>query len=162
MASSSVDEVQQMNVNERQSQPIESSRSTKQSRKGKVTSEVWVVYYEILYCRVIPNVFTYNVLIHCLCKGGSLKSALDLLSIVEFDTVSYNTLIWGFCKEGLVKQVVGVLSKMIKKGVEIDSFTLNVLIKGFCRVGLLGNAELMMDQFVKVGIDRDIVKVNCV
>ncbi|KAF6158471.1 hypothetical protein GIB67_022068 [Kingdonia uniflora] len=92
----------------------------------------------------------------------SLKSALDLLRTVEFDTVSYNTLIWGFCKEGLVKQVVGVLSKMIKKDVVIDSFTLNVLIKGFCRVGLLGNAELMMDKFVKVGIDRDIVKVNCV
>ncbi|KAF6159263.1 hypothetical protein GIB67_032034 [Kingdonia uniflora] len=49
MASSSVDEVQQMNVNdvndvlesERQSQPAESLQSTKRSRKGKVTSEVW-------------------------------------------------------------------------------------------------------------------------
>ncbi|KAF6169246.1 hypothetical protein GIB67_013676 [Kingdonia uniflora] len=46
MASSFVDEVQQMNVNdvdvtERQSQPVESSQLTKRSRKGKVTSEVW-------------------------------------------------------------------------------------------------------------------------
>ena len=102
--------------------------------------QLWTAYSETLLCKRIPNLFTYNVLIHAFCKMGRLEMGLDLLRTSEIDTISYNTLIWGSCNEGMVELAVGFLSKMVKKGISIDSIIWNTLIHGFFQKGLLENA----------------------
>ena len=65
------------------------------------TALVWNLFTQM----TIANSFTFNIVLHALCKEGKLEKALDLATEMEAkgcgpNVVSYNTLIWGFFTHG--------------------------------------------------------------
>ncbi|XLT59889.1 hypothetical protein HN873_052493, partial [Arachis hypogaea] len=51
-------------------------------------------------------IYTYNILIHGLCKSGRLKNAKEIFQDLSIKGCSpnvrtYNIMIHGFCKEGV-------------------------------------------------------------
>uniref|UniRef100_A0A803Q2N3 Pentatricopeptide repeat-containing protein n=1 Tax=Cannabis sativa TaxID=3483 RepID=A0A803Q2N3_CANSA len=125
-----------------------------------LVSQVRLLYYDMLSCGIVPNVFTHNIMVHSLCKVGELVPALDFLRQVEIDTVTYNTVIWGFCKKGLAFQGLGLLSEMVKRGIPIDSYTCNTLVKGFCQIGFVDHGSRVFEDLMKGGIHGDVVGLN--
>jgi pentatricopeptide repeat protein len=82
-----------------------------------LVSQVKVMYSDMVFCGVVPDVFSVNVLVHSLCKVGDLDLALGYLRNNDvIDSVTYNTVIWGYCQKGLADQGFGLLSEMVKRG----------------------------------------------
>ncbi|KAH1129510.1 hypothetical protein J1N35_000888 [Gossypium stocksii] len=64
-------------------------------------------YREMRCCRLSPNVYTFNIVIHAFCKSGKLEKAMEVLREMEImgfspTVTSYNTLIAGYCNKGLM------------------------------------------------------------
>jgi len=80
------------------------------------TALVWNLFTHM----IVANIFTFNIVLHALCKEGKLEKALDLVTEMEVkgcgpNVVSYNTLIWGFCTHGHVEFGMKLIEQMLDK-----------------------------------------------
>jgi len=72
-----------------------------------------------------------------LCKIGETKVAIQLLRIIEAqsiepDVVMYNTIIHSLIKHKLPSQACDMYSEMVVKGISPDIISYNTLIYGYC------------------------------
>ena len=80
-----------------------------------------------------PNIVTYNIMVHGLCKEGKLEEANDLLSIMEeegcaLDLITYNTVMRGFLLNNETAKVVELLHTMVEINIMPDASTTPIVI----------------------------------
>jgi pentatricopeptide repeat protein len=84
---------------------------------------------------ITPNSWTFNIVIHSLCKLGKTHHALCLLGSKEFvpDVVTYNTLIRHLSFIGKTNETYLLFHEMTKKGIAPNDITYRLLVHCLCR-----------------------------
>nr|GMC75766.1 putative pentatricopeptide repeat-containing protein At1g74580 [Ipomoea batatas] len=120
------------------------------------------LFEEMLGIGIIPNVTTFNKLIHtlCLCRNGKLDEAVKMLDGAERgdftpDVVTYNTIICGLCKSLKVVEAESFLFKMVNSGFKPDAFAYNTIIDGYCKLGMIQNADKVLNDAAYKGFVPD-------
>ncbi|GKV15123.1 hypothetical protein SLEP1_g25925 [Rubroshorea leprosula] len=101
--------------------------------------EAWDFLWNIMSkvgCK--SDIFTYNVLIHGLCKGGYLGSTLELVNeMIDMgynpNVFTYTILINGYCKEGQLEEDGSILNEMSYKGISLNTVGYNSLTSTLCK-----------------------------
>ncbi|KAL0318231.1 UNVERIFIED_CONTAM: hypothetical protein Scaly_2852700 [Sesamum calycinum] len=88
--------------------------------------------------QVIPNLVTYNTLLHGLCMNKQIAEAFSFLHIMEEkgvnrDITTYNILIHGLCKDGKVEIARDVFNSLPCKGLQPDVQLYNIIIGSLCQ-----------------------------
>ncbi|KAE8659406.1 Pentatricopeptide repeat-containing protein [Hibiscus syriacus] len=122
-------------------------------------------YREMRRCRLSPNVYTFNIIIHAFCKSGKLEKAMEVFREMEnmgsIPTIaSYNTLIAGYCNKGLISSAVKLKNSMSKHGVYPNVVTFNTLINGFCKEGKLHEANKVLNEMKALNVAPTTVTYN--
>ncbi|KAI7733084.1 hypothetical protein M8C21_033489, partial [Ambrosia artemisiifolia] len=94
---------------------------------------------------LMPDVVTFNTIIHGLCKNSKVMEAEQWLKNMinqglEPDDFTYNTIIDGFCKLGMMENACKILNDAVFKGFKPDKFTYCSLIYGSCEDGDIDRA----------------------
>ncbi|KAJ4797555.1 hypothetical protein LUZ62_048801 [Rhynchospora pubera] len=126
----------------------------------------------------IPNVISFDILLHWLCQKGKIEEANNLWAKMlscnlKPSVVSYNTLIYGLCIpcnefiyntlinglsiSGCMSEVNEMLSEATKDGFVPSCMTYNSIINGFVKAGNMACAAATYQEMCKRGIDPDIV-----
>ena len=127
-----------------------------------------VMYNCMLSIGCAPDVFTFNMLIHGLCKKGSLTSACRLVNEMairgcEPNVVTYTTLIDGFCKAGQLEEASDVLNEMSAKGLSLNTVGYNCLICALCNCARMKRLMKLWKCLVKcLGKDVNLIFLHLI
>ena len=83
--------------------------------------QIFFFFCMMLKYGLLPDAYSYNILINGLCIAGSMEEALEFTSGmekhgVETDIVTYNILTKGFHLLGLMDGAWKVIQRMLNKG----------------------------------------------
>ncbi|RAL50444.1 hypothetical protein DM860_016911 [Cuscuta australis] len=87
----------------------------------------------------VPDRFTYNILIHGVCKAGLMEEAIRLVKQMEEgsryspNVFTYTSLVDGFCNAGRVKDAFQMIETMKGRNVIPNEATLRALVGGVFR-----------------------------
>ncbi|KAF9671169.1 hypothetical protein SADUNF_Sadunf12G0019500 [Salix dunnii] len=107
---------------------------------------------------VLPNVFSFNILIKALCKKNDVESALKVFDEMPTmgmipNLVTYTTILGGFVSRGDLVNAEKVFSEVLDKGWLPDATTYTVLMVGYCKQGRLSDAIKVMDNMEYNGME---------
>ncbi|WRX08244.1 Pentatricopeptide repeat - like 10 [Theobroma cacao] len=122
-------------------------------------------YREMQRCRISPNIYTFNMVIHAFCKSGKLEKAVEVLREMESvgfspTIASYNTLIRGHADKGLMSLAMKLRNSMGKDGVLPNVVTYNTLINGFCKDDKLHEANKVFIEMKALKVAPTVVTYN--
>lgn len=123
--------------------------------------ECWDLYYQMKRLKVLPNTYTYNMLICALCKGQDVIKANKFLEEIENeygfspDIVTYNTILNGYCKRRRLNAAFHLFDVMPLRGIEPNLVSYTTMIGGLCRDERLRDARKLFDKMCNQGIDPD-------
>ena len=88
----------------------------------------------------VPDIFTYNILIHGFCKAGNINGAFKLFKELQLkglspDNVTYGTLINGFQMAGREEDAFRIFHQMEKNGCKPSVAVYRSLMTWSCRRG---------------------------
>ncbi|WVZ68559.1 hypothetical protein U9M48_017487 [Paspalum notatum var. saurae] len=114
---------------------------------------------------VVPNVFSYNILISALCQKPDLSAALGVVPLMEKcgitpDDVSFNTLLNGFYNHGRLDDAEKVWEMMKERNVEPDAKCYNAKLRGLVSEGRIEDAIALVERMQKDGPKPDTVSYN--
>ncbi|KAF4355104.1 hypothetical protein G4B88_004316 [Cannabis sativa] len=103
-----------------------------------------------------PDRFTYNILIHGVCKIGVVDEALRLVKQMESvgfhpNVFTYTMLVDGFCNSNRVDEAFQVLETMKKRNVSPNEATIRSFVHGVFRSLVPGKAFELLFGYVKNG-----------
>ncbi|KAG6520104.1 hypothetical protein ZIOFF_017136 [Zingiber officinale] len=128
--------------------------------------QCWNLYGEMRTTGVLPNTYTFNILILSLCRGsdGSARAVefLDEMESEGFDpdVVTYNTLMDGYCRKGMLSDAFYLYRVMQPRGVEPDLISYTILTNGLCGEGDVFKARQLFDEMLHRGICPDTYSYN--
>ncbi|KAL2454955.1 putative Pentatricopeptide repeat-containing protein [Abeliophyllum distichum] len=133
----------------------------KSGREGKGNKYLLRVLQEGL----VVNVFSYNMVIDCLCKVKMMDRASETFrKMCERENlpnlVTFNTLIAGHCKVGNVVKARELLLKLIGHGFKPDIFTFNSIIDGLCQVNQIIDAFDCFSEMIEWGVTPNTITYN--
>ncbi|CAI9765832.1 unnamed protein product [Fraxinus pennsylvanica] len=113
----------------------------------------------------VLNVFSYNMVIDCLCKAKMMNRASETFTrMCQRDIlpnlVTYNTLIAGHFKVGNVVKARELLLMLIRDDFKPDIFTFNSIINGLCQVNQIIDAFDCFSEMVEWGITPNAITYN--
>ncbi|OAY67848.1 Pentatricopeptide repeat-containing protein, mitochondrial [Ananas comosus] len=112
--------------------------------------EVRLVYEEMLGKSVVPNNFTYCIVMDSFCRRGKFLEATSfLLGSFAEDGFSLDLVArlnsW-FVKYGKLREILNLLDEMSRRGFAADGFILTSLITAFCREGYCGSLDFYKED----------------
>ncbi|KAJ6838196.1 pentatricopeptide repeat-containing protein-like, mitochondrial [Iris pallida] len=107
--------------------------------------------------RILPNVFTCNILLKAMLKLGDLSGALEVLDdMPEWgmapNVVTYTTFVAFYCARGDMGSAREMADEIRSRGCVPDVTTYTVLVDGYCRAGRMGDAVKVMDDMEADGV----------
>ncbi|EXB44909.1 hypothetical protein L484_026494 [Morus notabilis] len=67
-------------------------------------------------CGLLPDSYSYNIIIHGLCVAGSMEEALEFTGDLMCDTILYEIMFDGYVKIGKISEAVQIYRQMIERG----------------------------------------------
>ncbi|KAH6807798.1 Pentatricopeptide repeat superfamily protein [Perilla frutescens var. frutescens] len=133
--------------------------------EGDYSAEAHGLFDEMLRLGLVPNVTTFNKLMHTLCKKGDIRESEMLLDKVLKRGVlpnlfTFNIFIQGLCKKGLPDGAARMLENVTAEGLSPDVVTYNTLICGLCKSSKVVEAENYMNKMVNSGLKPDAFTYN--
>ncbi|MED6202963.1 hypothetical protein PIB30_110822 [Stylosanthes scabra] len=113
---------------------------------------------------VMPDIFTFNILIGGYCKAFDLVSADDIVnrmctSGLDPDITTYNTRIHGYCKSRKMNQAVIILNELVSAGIVPNTVTYNTMMGGVC-TDILDRAMILTGKLLKMGFIPNVTTTN--
>ncbi|XP_012083143.1 pentatricopeptide repeat-containing protein At5g16420, mitochondrial [Jatropha curcas] len=107
---------------------------------------------------VVPNVFTYNILIKGLCKKNDVEGAIRVLDEMPTmgiipNVVTYTTILGGYVSRGDMVNAKKVFGDLFDRGWLPDATTYTILMDGYCQQGRLVDAIKLMDDMEENGVE---------
>ena len=104
------------------------------------------------------DVYTYGVLICCLCSDGNMKDALKLFKLMveekglkPSDQI-YDMMICGYCRQGSSYSALRLLKKMRENGMVPNVTSYGLTIRVCCIDGKLEDTEPLLHEMVSSGL----------
>ncbi|KAK9119943.1 hypothetical protein Scep_018036 [Stephania cephalantha] len=118
--------------------------------------------HKMLQKGLVSSVFSFNMLIDCLCQAEMVERAYETLTLmhqrgVTPNLITFNTLINGYSKIGQVRKVRELLKMILEKGLRPDIFTFTSIIDVLCRVHQFAPQQARMqarNAFVKEVLEK--------
>ncbi|KAK2967935.1 hypothetical protein RJ640_010545 [Escallonia rubra] len=132
----------------------------------RVVDDALTLFSEMIEKCVLPNVITYNSLVHGLCNNGRLDEAIRLLREMGIRKISptahtFTTVVDALCKEGMAEVAEGVVLQIMRqRGVDPDVATYSSLIDGYCMHGQMDEAGRIFDSMIDLGLVPDVITYN--
>lgn len=116
--------------------------------------------------KVLPDAYTFNILINHHLLNGRLEQALqmynDMVTLkLDPDTTTYGSFISYYANQGAVEESLKYLDVMKKKGIPANNYIYNILLK--CSGKYPQFAHLIaphLDSILKAGVSLDTVSKN--
>ncbi|KAD7477380.1 hypothetical protein E3N88_00516 [Mikania micrantha] len=110
--------------------------------------------------KVKPNIVTFNILVHALCKKGLSDEARVLLSKLtdenrEKNLIASTILMDNYFKNGNTSLALTLWEEIYKKGKELDVVAYNVLVHGYCLNLDLIVVYKYVNEMLKIGLGPD-------
>ncbi|KAJ8748458.1 hypothetical protein K2173_003353 [Erythroxylum novogranatense] len=107
---------------------------------------------------IVPNVFTYNILIKGLCEKRDLKAAVKVLDEMPSmglipNVVTYTTILGGYVSLGDMVNAEKVFGELFDRGWLPDATTFAILMDGYCKQGTLNDAIKVMDNMEEYSVE---------
>nr|CAB3478532.1 unnamed protein product [Digitaria exilis] len=114
---------------------------------------------------IVPNIYSYNILISALCQKPDLSAALDVIPLMEKcgikpDVISFNILLNGFYKNGRFDDAENVWEMMKERNVEPYTRSYNAKLRGLVSEGRIEDAAALVEKMQKDGPKPDTVSYN--
>ncbi|CAL4947076.1 unnamed protein product [Urochloa decumbens] len=114
---------------------------------------------------IVPNTYSYNILISSLCKKPDLAAALEVIPLMEKlgvkpDQISFNTLLNGFYNGGRFDDAEKVWEMMKERSVVPDAKCYNAKLRGLLSKGSIEDAIALVMRMQKDGPKPDTVSYN--
>ncbi|EPS69973.1 hypothetical protein M569_04785 [Genlisea aurea] len=121
------------------------------------------LFVQMVGVGIVPDVATFNKLIHILCKNGDVSETEVLLDKVLKrgfvpNLFTLNIFIQGLCKKGLTGEAV----RMLEVGRIKDAVTYNTLICGLSKESKVEEAEKYLRRMVNGGFEPDAFTYNSI
>lgn len=129
--------------------------------------EAFELFDKMLRLGIVPDIPTFNKLLHTLCKKGNVRGCERLLDKVFKRGVSpnlftFNIFIQGFSRRGLIHEASRIMDGVTKAGLVPDLVTYNTLICGLCKNNKVVEAECYLHQMVNLGYEPDAFTYNTI
>lgn len=136
-------------------------------RRGR-TNMAKSVYEEMLSTYgVIPDTYTYNILIRGFCKNSMVDQGFQFFKEMsrfnrDPDIVTYNTLVDGLCRAGKVKIAHNLVKGMRKKSKDLNPniVTYTTLIRGYCMKQEVDEAIVIIKEMTSQGLKLNKITYN--
>uniref|UniRef100_A0A0D9V6K7 Pentacotripeptide-repeat region of PRORP domain-containing protein n=1 Tax=Leersia perrieri TaxID=77586 RepID=A0A0D9V6K7_9ORYZ len=114
---------------------------------------------------VVPNVYSYNILLLALCKKPDLSAALDIVALMEKsgitpDLITFNTLLNGFYNHGQMDGAEKVWEMMKERNMVPDAKSYNAKLRGLVAEGRIEDAVAVVERMEKDGPKPDTISYN--
>ncbi|GAY45765.1 pentatricopeptide repeat-containing protein [Citrus sinensis] len=108
--------------------------------------------------KVVPNVFTCNILIKALCKKDDVEGAIRVLDEMPSmgmvpNLVTHTTILGGYVWRGDIENAKRVFGDILDRGWVPDATTYTVLMDGYIKLGRLTDAVKVMDEMEDNGVE---------
>ncbi|KAL4193196.1 hypothetical protein AMTRI_Chr06g175720 [Amborella trichopoda] len=103
-----------------------------------------------------PSIRSFNIVISCLCRQGSLGEGLELSSIMEskgwvFGSMVQSSLVEGLLLAGRIEEAEAFLSRIEQKGLVSCNVGYDFLIKRLCNYDRVNKAINLLNVMLKKG-----------
>ncbi|XP_072988943.1 uncharacterized protein [Typha latifolia] len=114
---------------------------------------------------IVPDVYSYNILIRALCEKSDLDAALDVLTLmekceIEPNLISFNTLLNGFYKNQRFSEAEKIWSLMRENNVAPDVKSFNAKLRGLVIDGKATEAVELVQKMKEDGLKPDTSSFN--
>ncbi|KAL5221871.1 hypothetical protein ABZP36_026584 [Zizania latifolia] len=114
---------------------------------------------------VVPSVYSYNILLHALCKKPDLPVALDAVTLMEKcgvspNILSFNTLLNGFYNHGDIEGAEKVWEMMKERNVAPNTKSYYAKLRSLVAEGRIGDAVAVFERMEKDGPKPDPLSYN--
>lgn len=116
---------------------------------------------------VIPDTFTFNVLIRGFCMNSMVDEGFHFFKEMsrfkcEPDVITYNTLVDGLCRVGKVDIARNVVRGMSKKSEDLNPnvVTYTTLIRGYCGKREIDEALFVLEEMTSRGLKPNRITYN--
>ncbi|CAG8602097.1 25965_t:CDS:1 [Gigaspora margarita] len=125
--------------------------------KNQKLDEAFRIFKKMRSINLIPNIYTYNALIHVLGKQERIDEALDVIQDMESqqldrDTVSYNVSIKIYSISKKYEKIQQLVDEMLKVGITPDVRTFGELISVYAKLGKANSALALLHKMINLGI----------
>ncbi|XP_027177968.1 pentatricopeptide repeat-containing protein At2g17140-like [Coffea eugenioides] len=123
------------------------------------------LYKDMIFAGILPETYTFNLMIGGLCDSGRLEDAQKLFDKMrekgcEPNEFSFGILVRGYCRVGLASKGLELLDLMKEMDVFPNLVIYNTLIACFCKEGKTEEAEKLVEQMREDGLVPDVVTFN--
>uniref|UniRef100_A0ACD5VTD5 Uncharacterized protein n=1 Tax=Avena sativa TaxID=4498 RepID=A0ACD5VTD5_AVESA len=114
---------------------------------------------------IAPSVYSYNILIHSLCRKPDLSAALEAVLLMEKhdvspDVITFNTLLNGYYNLGRMDDAEEVWDMMKERNLEPNAMCYNAKLRGLVAEGRIEDAVAVVERLEKDGPKPDTVSYN--
>jgi pentatricopeptide repeat protein len=114
---------------------------------------------------IVPNVYSYNILIRALCRKPDLSAALDVIPLMEKcgltpNEASFSILLNGFYNNGCFSGAEKFWEMMKERNVQPDVRCYNAKLRGLVAQGRIQDAVAVIEAMQKDGPKPDSVSYN--
>ncbi|CAG8494070.1 762_t:CDS:2 [Dentiscutata erythropus] len=125
--------------------------------KNQKLDEAFRIFKKMRTINLIPNIYTYNALIHTLGKQERIDEALDVIQDMESqqlvrDTASYNVLIKIYSLSKNYEKIQQLVDEMLKAGITPDVRTFGELMSVYAKLAKVNSALALLHKMINLGI----------
>merc|ERR1719421_2447729 len=124
----------------------------------KKMERVWSVWQDMLQCKVVPSITTYNALIDACARNGSMDRIPQLLIDMKErglkpNLITYSTVLKGHCLHGDIRAAFAVLDDMCTTThLKPDEIMYNTLLDGCAQSNLIEEGLKLLRRMQDEGI----------
>jgi len=124
----------------------------------KKMERVWSVWQDMLQCKVVPSITTYNALIDACARNGSMDRIPQLLIDMKErglkpNLITYSTVLKGHCLHGDIRAAFAVLDDMCTTThLKPDEIMYNTLLDGCAQSNLVEEGLRLLKRMQDEGI----------
>ncbi|EXC35267.1 hypothetical protein L484_026589 [Morus notabilis] len=132
---------------------------------GKIDHAVQL-FDEMSLRHSVPDSYTYNFLVKCLCKCRPLSTIYEFIDKTRSsfglkpDLVTYTIIIDNVCNSKNLREITRLVAVLGEEGFKPDCFLYNTIMKGYCMLSRGSEAIEVYNKMKENGVEPDTVTYN--
>ncbi|XP_024185427.2 pentatricopeptide repeat-containing protein At2g17670 [Rosa chinensis] len=114
----------------------------------------------------VPDTYTYNFLVKCLCKSRVLSTVKEFIDDMRKsfdlkpDLVTYTIMIDNVANSKNLREASRLVKELDKEGFKPDCYVYNTIMKGYCMLSKGNEVVQVLKDMQENGVEPDLVTYN--